>query len=97
MLALSVVQEIDRLLQEGELSQRKIAARLGVSRGTVGAIASGRRGLYGKDPHDNHREPLPPQSPPRRCKRCGYYVHMPCLICRSRDYQERKALLHRAI
>ena len=36
MLALSVVEEIDRLLDEGELSQRKIAARLGVSRGTVG-------------------------------------------------------------
>lgn len=35
MLSLSVVQEIDRLLQEGQLSQRKIAARLGVSRGTV--------------------------------------------------------------
>ena len=43
MLALTVVQQIEQLLKEGQLSQRKIAARLGVSRGTVGAIADGRR------------------------------------------------------
>jgi len=49
MLALAVVEEIERLLQEGTLSQRKIARRLNVSRGTVAAIASGQRGLYGRE------------------------------------------------
>ena len=43
MIATSVVDEIRRLLQEGCLSQRKIAAQIGVSRGTVNAIALGRR------------------------------------------------------
>ena len=40
MLPLSVVEEIRRLLDEGRYSQRKIAARLQVSRGSVNAIAS---------------------------------------------------------
>ena len=53
MLATATVREIDRLLKKGELSQRKIAAQLGVSRGIVGAIASGRRGLYGRNPSDD--------------------------------------------
>lgn len=93
MLTLSVVEEIGRLLAEGKLSQRKIAARLGVSRGTVGAIASGRRSLYGKEPHTDDPEPTLFQSAPERCHHCGYVVHMPCLICRTRRYRERQQRL----
>lgn len=99
MLALPLVQEIDRLLQEGKLSQRKIAARLGVSRGTVGAIASGRRGLYGKDPdadRASNANSLAPQLPPERCQRCGAFVYMPCLICRARDHRARQTRLRKA-
>jgi hypothetical protein len=90
MLALSVVEEIGRLLDEGKLSQRKISARLGVSRGTVGAIASGRRGMYGKEPQADGSEPLVCRSPSERCCRCGYRVSMPCLVCRTRQYRERQ-------
>lgn len=93
MLALSVVEEVGRLLAEGQLSQRKIAARLGVSRGTVGAIASGRRGLYGKEPPPDDCQSLAHQSPPERCHRCGYVVFMPCLVCRARRYRERQQRL----
>jgi len=50
MLPLVVVQEVRRLLDERELSQRKIASKLKISRGTIGAIASGRRGMYGREP-----------------------------------------------
>src|SRR4051812_48678685 len=45
-----LLNEIHRLVRAGELSQREIAAHLEVSRGTVGAIASGRRSLVGREP-----------------------------------------------
>jgi hypothetical protein len=91
MLTTAVVQEIDRLIREGELSQRQIAARLCVGRGTISAIASGRRGLYGKDPRALH---LPVRtSRPIRCPQCGYRVYLPCLICRVREHQSRQLIL----
>ena len=93
MLSLSVVRKIDRLLQEGKLSHRKIADRLGVGRGTVSAIASGRRGLYGKELSSKEPRSLPGQSPAERCGRCGYLVHKPCLVCEIRDFQERRKLV----
>ena len=40
MIAPKVVDEIRRLLAQRKLSQRKIAKRLRISRGTVGAIAA---------------------------------------------------------
>ena len=46
MIAHAMVGEIRRLLDEGLMSQRKIARRLGVSRGTVHAIARGKRPDY---------------------------------------------------
>lgn len=85
MLPLSKVQEIRRLLEEGELSQRKIATRVGVSRGTVGALATGKRGDYGREP--TVEEPL---GPPERCPGCGQLVVMPCVYCRAMDYRRRK-------
>jgi hypothetical protein len=84
MLSTALVHEIDRLLKEGELSHRKIAARLGVSRGVIGAIANGRRGLYGKEPLNEDRHSLTPTAPATRCCRCGYRVYLPCLICEAR-------------
>ena len=87
MLPTALVHEIDRLLKRGELSHRKIAARLGVSRGIVSAIANGRRGLYGKDPPDESRRSITPTSPAARCRRCGYRVYGPCLICEAREHQ----------
>src|SRR5262245_33982284 len=90
MLAISVVEEIQRLLDEGKLSQRKIAARLGVSRGTVGAIANGQRGLYGREPGPDAAHPLAPLGPPERCPRCGFLVYMPCMVCNTRDYRQRQ-------
>jgi hypothetical protein len=91
MLALSLVQEIDRLLSEGQLSRRKIAQRLRVSRSVVCAIANGQRGLYGKQPEPDEpdREALPPE----RCPKCGYLVQMPCLVCRTREYRHGRRVL----
>src|SRR5262245_8664085 len=86
MLAKSLVEEIDRLLHEGRLSQRKIAAQLRVSRGTVSAIASGRRGVHGREVDDEERYLHHRQSGAERCPRCGYLVYMPCLICLNREF-----------
>lgn len=79
MLPAAVVDEVRRLLVEGRLSQRQIARRTGVSRGTVAAIASGRRQRPAEEPGG------PPGGYPRgkpvRCPGCGARVQMPCLAC----------------
>ena len=93
MLPLAVVEEIRRLLDEGKLSQRKIAAKLDVSRGTVGAIVNGKRGLYGREP-DPEQPDLPSlDQPPERCPGCGAMVHKPCVLCRTRRYSQRQKAL----
>jgi hypothetical protein len=92
MLPIAVVREIDSMVHEGTLSHRKIALRLGVSRGVVSAIANGRRGLYGQDPFAKY-SPLAPTSPPTRCSICGYRVYLPCLVCRAREHHQRQTIL----
>ena len=92
MLPLKQVEEVRRLLDTGGLSQRKIAAKLAVSRGTVNAIASGKRGLYGResDPLDNLNSS---GSPPERCPGCGALVFMPCVLCKTREYIARQQVI----
>ncbi|MEM8943729.1 MAG: helix-turn-helix transcriptional regulator [Planctomycetota bacterium] len=93
MLPLAVVEEVRRLLDEKKLSQRKIAQKLQVSRGTVGAIASGKRGIYGREPSDESPELSCMELPPERCDGCGATVYKPCVLCRARDYEARQKLL----
>ncbi len=84
MLAPEVVEKIWSLLADGRVSQRGIARSLRVSRGTVAAIAHGRRPDYtarcGLRPADLDA----PAGPLERCPGCGGKVHMPCLACRLR-------------
>ena len=78
MLTLKVVLEVRRLLDEENSSHREIARRLGISRGTVAAIAHGRRGVHGREePPADVKE----SAPPARCPTCGGMVRMPCLVC----------------
>jgi DNA-binding XRE family transcriptional regulator len=84
MIAPSVVHEIKRLLAEGNYSQRKIAHITGVSRGTVGAIASGKRRDYQARARDPEMELEDPTGPPQRCPGCGGLVYMPCRVCHVR-------------
>jgi hypothetical protein len=95
MLTLTTVLEIRRLLDEGRLSQRAIAAKLRVSRGVVGSIANGTRGLFGHD--DAPRPALEPieQSRPKRCQGCGGLVYLPCLLCRARRHRKHADQLRR--
>ena len=81
MLDPKVVAEIKTLLLGG-LSQRKAAAITGVSRGTIGKIASGERPNYEADPDDpDGGEPV---GPPTRCPKCGGKVYGSCRLCRAR-------------
>jgi hypothetical protein len=92
------VAAIRGLLVEGELSQRKIAERVGVSRGTVAAIALGRRPDYadrrqaGCGSFSPAGEFVPPSGPAQRCPGCGGMVQMPCLVCRVRRLQQRQPI-----
>jgi hypothetical protein len=88
MLSAALVLEIRRLLDEGRLSQRAIARKLSVSRGTVGNIASGRRGLHGGD-EDREQIGDEPPAVARRCGGCGGLVYEPCLLCRAREFRRR--------
>lgn len=92
MLPTALAEEIDRLLRQGNLSQRSIAAQLHVSRGVVGAIARGDRKLFGRELPAKY-SPLTPTSPPTRCSRCGYRVYLPCIICRTREHKTRQRIL----
>ena len=81
MLTQSAVLEVKSLLDYGGLSQRTISKQAGVSRGTVGAIAMVRRGLWGRE---DKNETLDVQTY-RRCPECGGLVTMPCVLCALRN------------
>jgi transcriptional regulator with XRE-family HTH domain len=86
------VAEIKRLLAEGRLSQRKIAARARVSRGTVGAIAAGRRPDYEELRKRRAEEEVISAGPVERCPSCGGTVHLPCRLCHVRSLLARSKL-----
>lgn len=85
MINPSVIAEAKRLLAEGQTSQRQIALRLGISRGSVGAIASGQRPDYENLRSGDDEEPgIDSNAPKVRCGGCGGMVVMPCHACRDR-------------
>lgn len=86
MISNDVIQEIQRLLGEQELSQRAIAKRLRVSRCAVAKVASGRL-----VPHDHQTiaGEVPP-GPPARCPGCGGFVYLPCQLCYVREFMRRE-------
>jgi transcriptional regulator with XRE-family HTH domain len=96
MIRSSVVEEIQCLLRAGRLSQRKIARRVGVSRGTVGAIAQQRRPDYEARRRQQEAEFESPAGPAIRCPDCGAMTQMPCLACRVRALLEKQRSANRA-
>ena len=83
------IEHAVRLLTRTNYSNRRVARETGLSRGTVNKLASGERPPVGKE--DNyHAEPIV-QEPPERCPECGYLVTMPCVACRTREYQRELA------
>jgi transcriptional regulator with XRE-family HTH domain len=89
MIASGTISEIRCLLEEGTLSQRSIAARLGVSRGTVSAVALGKRPDYEARRRLRGEDLIPPRGVPRRCPECGRRVQMPCLACYLQSARQR--------
>lgn len=89
MIAQSVVEEVRRLLADGRWSQRTVAKMAGVSRGTVGSIASGKR-PDPPQPREAWQEELDERAgPPRRCEVCGGLVYLPCRLCHVREVVAR--------
>ena len=84
MITPDLVERIEQLLAEDKLSHRKIARIIGVSRGTVGAIASGRRRIRPRPIRFWEDDAMVPDTPPERCPECGGMVYMPCRLCRTR-------------
>ncbi len=83
MLAPWLVEQVKQLLAEGRHSQRQVARIVGVSRGTVHAIATGKR----RDRPAPKPSGFPGQEPPgpvERCAGCGAVVETPCRLCRVR-------------
>jgi hypothetical protein len=93
MLSPAQVEEIRRLLARGNISQRQIARELRISRGTIGAIASGKRPNY---PITIPEEDVACTLPPVRCRGCGGLVHAPCRLCRMRAIKARERALLKA-
>lgn len=95
MLPQAIIDEAMRLIATG-LSQRKVASQLGISRGVVGDLASGKRQPHGRDDSPSKLQPRVVQ-PLRRCKKCGMTVSFPCVACRAKLYRDCKraeAALH---
>jgi hypothetical protein len=86
MLDSITVDSVRRLLADGKLSMRKIARASGVSRGTVLAIAHGRRRDRPRRTPDD--DPFSrPTGPLHRCPDCGGLAHMPCRVCHVRQWK----------
>jgi hypothetical protein len=80
------VDSIRRLLAERKWSMRKIARMSGVSRGTVLAIAHGKRRDRPRRAPEDGDLLVRPSGPLRRCPGCGGLVQMPCRLCRVRAW-----------
>ena len=76
MLESRIILEVIRLLKERKHSQRKIAQMMKVSRGTVSAIARGKRR---RDFTENVK--ITPKGPWVRCPDCGGKTQLPCTAC----------------
>ncbi len=88
MLTPELVERIRGLLADGRMSRRGIAHELRVSRGSVNAIAHGRRSDYAARCQDRTISLETPTGPIERCPGCGARVQMPCLACRLRALQQ---------
>ncbi len=95
MIEMAVIEEIQRLSAAGTLTQREIAERMRVSRGTVGAVESGKR-LAHKPPAKKKQVEVS-TGPVRRCPECGGMVAMPCFACRIRRLAGRLPGRHSAV
>jgi len=84
MISETSANHVRRLLAQGTLSMRTIARMTGTSRGTVAAIAHGRRRPHRADQGGSRKQGKEPLGPLERCPECGGLAHAPCRACRIR-------------
>jgi transcriptional regulator with XRE-family HTH domain len=98
MINPTLVDEVKRLLADG-VTQRGISRRLSISRGSVGAIASGKRPNYEalRAAREDKLAPLPNNAPSERCPGCGGKQQMPCRVCRTRGDKQQRLERARAV
>ncbi|QDT75425.1 hypothetical protein [Lacipirellula limnantheis] len=99
MLSASLIMEIRRELDRGDLSHREISKRLGISRGIIAAMAKGERGDHGRVWAGEGVRSIPrrPLASPVRCKECGGLVYPPCRLCQARACLERTLATRRLL
>lgn len=85
------VRLVERLLQEKKYSQRTISRLAGVSRGSVGAIAAGRRREQALPNPPADDDGWQPTGPITRCPKCGGRVYAPCRLCHVRERTEQRS------
>ena len=82
MIPNSTILEIQSLLGDSTLTAQGIALQVGVSRGTVLNVKSGKCSPRKAKPPRRKQRPVRPGEPDyRRCPICGYKVVWPCLAC----------------
>jgi len=107
MLTQEVVDEIKRLLTEDELSQRNIALKVGVARGTVSAIANSKidkchrlsadesREIYDYDRRRRKHDFQWSKGRAETCSRCckqGVLHGGVCVRCRAVEYAKANGI-----
>ncbi|HEX4132910.1 MAG TPA: hypothetical protein VHZ24_22950 [Pirellulales bacterium] len=80
----AMVFEVQRLLTQEKLSHRRVAKLVGISRSTVGKIATGRRRAWPDRPASDDSYSIRPSGPVARCPGCGGRVYLPCRLCHVR-------------
>lgn len=77
----AMVAEVRRLLELGQLTQRQVAAQVGISQSTLTAINKGRW----RQPFPRSSEPLVDRRP-GVCPICGRDGLLPCIKCSADRY-----------
>lgn len=84
VVALSKIQEVLQLAEQGRYTRREIASLVGVSRVSVDRIVLGDTEVRrrGRKPVPKAPEPIAyPEGPVVKCPTCGGKVKSPCLKC----------------
>jgi hypothetical protein len=97
MIAFAKYTEAHRLLAEGNLSRRKIATLVGISRSTVSAIATGSYAERLASRQARTETSMVPRGPLGRCPQCGGMVYLPCWACHVRLLKEQEQQKRRAV
>ena len=105
MFSLVMIEEIESLLKSTDLSQRQVAMRLGISRGTVAAVARGKHsarrqrsaGVMQPRAEQQRTPQIVPDrdGAPLRCPGCGCRVFLPCLECHLRKLERARLAIRR--